>query len=92
MNSRAQRMAEALAALSADDQNRLERLAALAGMRAEEIWPDVWRYGFDDTEESVQASIDADADIAAGRTIPHEQVMADMWRIVNSGQQKKKAG
>ncbi|MBA5689741.1 hypothetical protein [Rugamonas apoptosis] len=92
MNSRAQRMSEALEALSTDDRDRLERLAALAGMRAEEIWPDVWRYGFDDTEESVQATIEADADIAAGRTIPNKKVMADMWRIVNSGQQKKKAG
>lgn len=35
MNLRAQRMADALAALSTGDRNRLERLAALAGMRAE---------------------------------------------------------
>lgn len=92
MNSRAQQMAAALAALSAGDRDRLGRLAERAGMRAEEIWPDVWRYGFDDTEESVHASIEADADNAAGRTIPNEQVMADMWRIVNSGLQKKKTG
>ncbi|MBA5639075.1 hypothetical protein H3H37_18610 [Duganella sp. LX20W] len=92
MNSRAQQMADALAALSADERNRLDRLAERAGMRAEEIWSDVWQYGFDDTEESVQANIEADADIAAGRTIPNEQVMADMWRMVNSGLQKKKTG
>lgn len=91
MNSRAQRMAQALAALSASDRNRLERLAALAGMRAEEIWPDVWQYGFEDTEESVQARIESDADIAAGRTIPNEKVMTDMWRLVNSALQAKKA-
>lgn len=92
MNSRAQQMAGALAALSTGDRDRLNRLAERAEMRAEEIWPDVWQYGFDDTEESVQASIEADADIAAGRTIPNEQVMADMWRMMSSGLQKKRTG
>lgn len=92
MSSRAQQMTEALVALSTGDRNRLNRLAERAGMCAEEIWPDVWQYGFDDTEEGVQASIEADADIAAGRTIPNEQVMADMWRMMSSGLQKKKTG
>ena len=75
--------------LSATDRERLVRLAALAGVTIEAIWSDVWLYGFDETEESVRAGIEADADIAAGRLIPHEDVMAEAWRIVNRTSQTK---
>ncbi|MQA20671.1 hypothetical protein [Rugamonas rivuli] len=84
MNSRQKKQAEALAALSAADRVRLERLAALAQVTAEHLWPEVWQYGFDDVEESIQADLDADADIAAGRTIPNEEVMAQARRIVEA--------
>jgi len=82
MSSRKKKQAEALAALSAADRVRLERLAALAKVSAEHLWPDVWLYGFEDVEEGVQADLDAEADIAAGRTIPHEEVMAEVRRIL----------
>ena len=91
MNSRQKKMAEALAALSASERERLERLAAMASMTPEAIWPDVWRYGFDDTEESIKANLEADADIAAGRLIPHEEVMAEARRIIESHAQARKA-
>ncbi|MBV6322409.1 hypothetical protein [Duganella violaceipulchra] len=93
MNSRQKKQAEALAALSAADRVRLERLAALAQVTAEHLWPEVWQYGFDDVEESVQADLDADADIAAGRTIPHEEVMAQARRILEAHvKPKRKTG
>jgi predicted transcriptional regulator len=92
MNSREKKIAEALVQLGDADRARLAALAALAGLSAEAIWPDVWANGFEDTEESVKARIEAEADIAAGRTIPNEEVMADMWRIVNSAKLNKKAG
>ncbi|WP_092279191.1 MULTISPECIES: hypothetical protein [unclassified Duganella] len=94
MNSRLKKQTEALAALSADDRARLERLAALAELSSEDMWPEVWQYGFDDVEESVQADIDARADYAAGRTIPHEKVMADMLRLLDShgAQRKRRTG
>ncbi|MCU6501001.1 hypothetical protein LPN04_24665 [Rugamonas sp. A1-17] len=82
MKSKSNKQAEAFAALTAQDRARLNKLAVLAGLTAEELWPAVYRYGFDDIEESVQASLDADADIAAGRTIPHEDVMAQARRIL----------
>ncbi|GJJ00374.1 hypothetical protein RugamoR64_09120 [Duganella rhizosphaerae] len=93
MNSRQKKQAEALAALSAPDRARLERLAALAQVSAEHLWPEVWQYGFDDVEESVQADLDADADIAAGRTIPNEEVMAQARRILEAHvKPKRKTG
>jgi predicted transcriptional regulator len=75
MNFREKKQAEALAALPASDRARLERLAARAGVIPEAIWDEVWLYGFEDIEESVDADLAADEDIAAGRTIPHEEVM-----------------
>ena len=84
MNSRENKQAEALAALSAADRARLERLAARAGVSTETIWNEVWLYGFEDIEESVEADLAADEDIAAGRTIPHEEVMEQAWRVLNS--------
>jgi len=93
MNAKQKKQAEALAALSADDRARLERLAALAKVSPETIWPEVWRYGFDDVEESVQADLDAEDDIAAGRTIPHEEVMAQARRILEANVKlKRKTG
>ena len=83
MSSRKKKQAEALAALSAVDRVRLERLAARADVSPEAIWPDVWLYGFEDTEESVEANLAADDDIAAGRTVSNEEVMAVLKRIVD---------
>lgn len=82
MGSKSNKQAEAFAALTAQDRARLNKLAILAGLTGEELWPAVYRYGFQDIEESVQASLDADEDIAAGRTIPHEEVMAEARRIL----------
>jgi predicted transcriptional regulator len=92
MNPSLKKQAEALAALSAVERARLERLAARAEVSPEAIWNEVWLYGFEDIEESVEADIEAQADIAAGRTIPHEEVMAQARRILESNVRRKKAG
>jgi len=78
------KLAEALAALSAADRERLERLAARADVSLEAIWPDVWLYGFEDTEDSVETNLAADVEIAAGRTVSNEDVMEGLKRIVDS--------
>lgn len=84
MNSRQKKQAEAFAALSAVDRARLERLAARADVSPDLMWPDVWRYGFEDMEDSVATNLDADDDIAAGRTVSNEEVMEGLKRIVDS--------
>lgn len=84
MSSRKKKQAEALAALSAVDRARLERLAARADVSADLMWPDVWRYGFEDMEDSVETNLAADDDIAAGRTVSNEEVMEGLKRIVDS--------
>lgn len=90
MNTRQKKQAEALAALSAADRARLERLAALANVSAEHLWPDIWLYGFDDVEEGIQADIAADEDIAAGRTISNEEVMEQARLILESHAKRKR--
>ncbi|WP_071658844.1 hypothetical protein [Duganella sp. HH101] len=93
MNSRQKKQAEALAALSAADRARLERIASLADVTPEHLWPDVWLYGFEDVEDGVRADLEAEEDIAAGRTIPNEEVMAEARRIVESyAKRKRNAG
>jgi predicted transcriptional regulator len=93
MNARLKKQAEALAALSVEDRHRLERLAELARTHPEIIWPEVCQYGFDDVEESVQADLDADEDIAAGRTISNEEVMAQARRILEANvKNRRKTG
>jgi len=92
MNASENKKAEALAALSINDRARLERLAARAEVSAEAIWNEVWLYGFEDVEESVEADLEAQQDIAAGRTIPHEEVMANARRLLASNVRRKKIG
>ncbi|MCU6501003.1 hypothetical protein LPN04_24675 [Rugamonas sp. A1-17] len=93
MNSRQKKQAEALAALSSADRARLERLASLADVTPEHLWPDVWLYGFEDVEDGVRADLEAEEDIAAGRTIPNDEVMAEARRIVESyAKRKRNAG
>ena len=90
MNSSLKKQAEALAALSTTDRARLERLAARAGVSAEAIWPEVWLYGFDDTEDGVEADLAVEDDIANGRTVAHEEVMAQARRILEANVRRKR--
>lgn len=93
MNSHLKKQAEALAALSASDRARLQNLAALVDMTPEELWPEVWQYGFDDVADSIQAEREGLEDYKAGRTIPHEQVMEQALRILEANvKNRRKAG
>jgi predicted transcriptional regulator len=85
-----EKLDEALAALSVDDRLRLERLAVLARISPEDIWPEVWQYGFEDVEDSVQAELEAYEDVKAGRTVPHEEVMAKALLILEANAQNKR--
>lgn len=93
MNSKQNKQAEALTALTAAERVRLERLAERAQSTPEEIWPSVYQYGFDDIEETVQAHLDAEDDIVNGHTTSHEEVMAQAMQIIAQyGQRKRKLG
>lgn len=93
MNSRLQKQAAALAALSPEERARLERMAALAQVTPAYLWPDIWHYGFDDVEEGIEADIAASEDIAAGRTVPNDEVMERTRLTLESyAKQKRHAG
>lgn len=61
--------------LSAADTARLERLAAEAGSTPQKMLKHVLRDGFEYSERVVRSVNAGLADIAAGRVIPHDQVM-----------------
>ncbi len=84
MESRRKKQVDALAALGVEERARLERLAVLAQLTSEEIWPEVWQYGFEDVEDSIQAGLDADEDVRAGRTVPHDEVMAKVLAVLEA--------
>ena len=92
MDSRQTKQSEALAALSAPDRARLERLAAMANMPPENLWPDVWLYGFEDVEEGIDADIQADKEIAAGLTISNDEVIEGIRRIIDQHVGRKRNG
>ena len=73
---------EALASLSDADRRRLERLAAMAKLSADDLWPDVWRYGFDDVEEGIHADIEADEYFKSNAGIDNAEVMADIKKLI----------
>ena len=82
MNSREKKQAQALAALSAGDRARLGRLAAMAKLSAEDLWPDVWLYGFDDVEEGIQSDIEADEYFKSNSGIDNAEVMAQIKNLI----------
>lgn len=76
MNSRQNKQAQALAALSPEDRARLERLAAQTPLTPDELWPEVWQYGFDD------ADLEADEYFKTKSGIANAEVMAEARRMV----------
>jgi len=93
MNAKEKKQAEALAALSAADRARLERLAALADMSPENLWPEVWRYGFDDVEEGIAADLEADEYFKTNPGIDNAEVMAEVRALIAShGNRKRRVG
>nr|WP_229259857.1 hypothetical protein [Duganella aquatilis] len=68
-------------------------LRQLTLLTADEIWPEVWQYGFDDVEESIQADLDADAYFKTHPGIDNAEVMAKARALIAAyGKQKRKTG
>lgn len=82
MDSNRNKQIEALTALSAGDRSRLERLAVMAKLSAEDLWPDVWLYGFDDVEEGIRADIEADEYFKSNVGIDNVEVMAEVRNLI----------
>ena len=59
-------------------------LAALEDTTAEKLWPDVWRYGFDDVEEGIRADVEADAYFKDHQGIDNDDVMSKVLALVDS--------
>jgi len=93
MDAKQKKQTDALEALSAIDRARLERLATLAQVSAEHLWPDVWLYGFDDVEEGIQADLEADEYFKHNAGIDNADVMAEARKlIVTYGKRKRRIG
>lgn len=71
-----------LAALSPADRERLERLAELCERTPLDMLYFVQRDGFDECEESARETLLAERDIALNGTVPHEEVMEEVKRIL----------
>lgn len=81
-----------LNALTEDQMQRLQRMAELAQVRPEDVWLDVRQYGWDDVEESIQAHLEAEEYFKTNPGIPHADVMAEAWHIVQSAKQQRRGG
>ncbi len=82
----------ALAALSDADRSRLERLAAMAKLSADDLWPDVWLYGFDDVEEGILADIEADEYFRSNAGIDNAEVMRQIKNLIATQANRKQDG
>ncbi len=65
-------------------QRRLERLAREAGRTPKSMFRFVLRDGFDACEEDVRESRAADAEFAAGKGVPHMEVMKRVRSAIES--------
>jgi hypothetical protein len=74
-----------LQALSPDDRARLERLAELGGRTPLDMLYYVRRDGFEECEECIHESMLAEQEMAQHGTIPNEEVMEELQRIINEG-------
>lgn len=77
--------------LSAAATARLEKLAADAGSTPQKMLKHVLRDGFEYSERVVQSVRAGLADVAAGRVIPHDQVIAKLSATIEKHARKKKA-
>ncbi|WP_229213534.1 hypothetical protein [Duganella sp. BJB488] len=82
MDSKPNKQSEAFAALTAEDRARLERLAVLAQLSPEDLWQDVWLYGFDDVEEGILADLEADEYFKHNAGIDNAEVMVAVRQLI----------
>ena len=79
------------AILSQADLRRLEKLAAAAGRTPRAMMKFVLRDGFPETERVVASVKQGRADVAAGRTVAHNEVMRQGRELVSRHASKKQA-
>ena len=91
-SSRAISIMPVSAALTPAHQRRLARLAKLAGCLPQELLDDVFKYGFEFVEEDIRETSFGLAQIEAGETVPHEEVMRNAKRIVEAARTRKHDG
>jgi len=82
MDLKSTKQLAAFAALSDAERSRLEQLAAKAKLSADDLWPDVWLYGFDDVEKGILADIEADEYFKSNAGIDNAEVMADIKKLI----------
>ena len=82
MDLKSTKQLAAFAALSDADRSRLKRLAAMAKLSADDLWQDVWRYGFDDVEEGILADIEADEYFKSNAGIDNEEVVRQITDLI----------
>ena len=81
-------------ALAKGDQQRLERLAALAGRSPKAMLNFVLRDGLDAVEDDIRETLAAERDIALHGTVPQVHVMRGARKIIEAacGGSGKKPG
>lgn len=70
---------------------RLAKLAAEAGSTPEAMLPHVLEDGFDFTEATIRKINAAIAEADAGKTVPHDEVMALLDAVIEAHAAKKAA-
>lgn len=78
-------------ALTPAHKRRLARLARECGCEPQDLLDDVFRLGFDFVEQDIRETSAGIADIAAGKGIPHAQVMTEASAVVARHARKQKA-
>ncbi len=71
-------------ALTAAQQQRLQRLARSAGRTPKAMLKFVFRDGFEACEEDVRENLFADAEFASGNSVSHKEAMKRARAVVES--------
>lgn len=78
------------AALKPAQQRRLAKLASEADCEAQDLLDDVFRLGIDLAEQDARETSNGLAALAAGKTVPHGQVMRETRAIIARHARKQK--
>ena len=92
MDLKSTKQLAAFVALSDADRSRLEQLAAMAKLSVDDLWPDVWLYGFDDVEEGILADIEADEYFKFNAGIDNAEVMRQIKDLIVTQANRKQDG
>ena len=76
-------------ALAKVDQQRLERLANLAGRSPKALLKFVLRDGFDEVERDIRETLAAERDMSVHGAVAHAEVLRSARRIIESSRGRK---